>query len=104
MTLWDYGAAQAAKQRGMDAAADKAGDRLAKAREIAADIARQTDGTCNADQVGEHLERQGIEPGPWCGSIFRGWHFTGRRVRSSRVSNHGREIKVWALEEGHHGG
>ena len=40
-----------------------------------------------------------LEPGPWAGSLFKGpeWVFTGRRVKSTRKSNHSREIKVWKL-------
>lgn len=99
MDLFDYAESMILKQRGMEKSADNNQTYLDYAREIAIAIAEKGDGTCNADQVGERLETEGITVGNWAGSIFKGdrWHFTGLRVRSSRKSNHGRELKVWEL-------
>lgn len=107
-TSFDFEAAQQAKETGMAAAADSARARapLELAKEIAIELAT-LNGETNADAVGELLlSRHGIESlGPAAGSVFRGggWMFTGRRVVSSRVTNHGRELKVWKLkaEDGH---
>lgn len=101
---FDFEASQVAKITGMDHAdsARAAMGPLALAREIAIRLAIQN-GETHADAVGEELERlHGIKSlGPSAGSLFKGkcWEFTGRRVLSSRVSNHSRELKVWRLRE-----
>ena len=75
---------------------------LELAREIAVELCKQN-GTANADQVGKMLEdRHGIKSlGASAGSLFKGsqFEFTGQRVVSRRIKNHGREIKVWKLNE-----
>jgi hypothetical protein len=97
LPLFDAAASRERKESGMEQAADAASEYLETARKIAKHIAQGGDGTCNADQVGEELERLGIQVGPWAGSIFRGWTFTGKRIRSTRKSNHAREIKIWRI-------
>ena len=88
------------KAAGMELAASNKQSLLDEARQVAIDIARSGDGTCNADlvrmQMGERYE--GL--GPAAGSIFRGWEFTGRRVLSSLPANHARELKIWRLLNG----
>jgi len=103
--IFDFDESQEAKTIGMDraAASSEAVNILSLGREIARRLAKQN-GETNADAVGEVLERDhGINTlGPAAGSLFRGscWEFTGRRMVSSRVSNHGRELKIWRLKEG----
>ena len=83
-------------EAGLDIAASAREDDLHLARAIAKLIAG-VGGTCHADQLGAELELRGIDLGPAAGSVFRQacWEFTGQRIRSSRKSNHAREIKVW---------
>ena len=91
-----------AKAEGMKAAAEARPATLIYARAIAFALASEH-GTVNADMVGEKLKERGYNPnlGPAAGSLFKGdeWEFTGERVRSKRVTNHGRELKVWKLKE-----
>tara|TARA_Y100000310_G_scaffold182419_1_gene182517 strand:- start:808 stop:1131 length:324 start_codon:yes stop_codon:yes gene_type:complete len=100
MNLFDYARGADAKTTGMALAADANMDRLALARRLAAEIAsRKLSRECNADEVGREMNRRGFGSnlGPAAGSLFKGgnWEFTGRRIRSSRVTNHARELKVW---------
>ncbi|MCC9603531.1 hypothetical protein LOC67_23525 [Stieleria sp. JC731] len=100
--LLDYIASMDRKERGMQLAANKS-DKfplLLEARQIAEALAiahpkRET----NADKVSAVLVARGIDLGPAAGSLFRGrqWQFTGKRIKSAKVSNHAREIKVWRL-------
>lgn len=91
------------KEKGMELAAeaDASIEPLELARGIALRLATMY-GETNADQVGQLLwtEHQIKSLGPAAGSIFKGpeWEFTGKRVLSTRVSNHAREIKVWRLK------
>ena len=97
--LFDYAAAEAAKSDGMELASTNQPGSLAMARAIAIELATQH-GDTNADDVGREMINRGYPAtGPWAGSIFKGdaWQFTGERIRSARVANHGREIKVWRL-------
>lgn len=98
MTLFDWGQTHAQKEAGQELAVKAKGANLAKAREIAQMIAREY-GQVNADQVGQELARLGIPTGPWMGSLFKGkeWEFTGQFVRSTRITNHGRLLRVWRL-------
>lgn len=100
MNLFDYARATEKKAEGMVLAAAAQPDLLNIARRIAAEIAnRKPNHECNADEVGLELARRGYQSnlGPAAGSIFKGqeWEFTGRRIRSERVKNHARELKVW---------
>jgi len=92
------------KAEGMSLAASNRSNLLGFARKVARDIALlRPDRTASADDVGRALRRQGITQslGNAAGSLFRGreWIFTGKRIKSKRVSNHAREIKVWRLRE-----
>jgi hypothetical protein len=73
---------------------------LNKAREIAREIAARK-GETNSDEVSIELARRGYPDciGPAAGSIFKSgdFVFTGRFVNSTRVTNHSRLLRVWAL-------
>jgi len=97
--LFDLAQSKIAKETGMNLAASNNKERLAKAREIAKNIAITGDGTCNMDEVNVVLSGLGIPSGNWAGSVFKEdcWVFTGSRVKSHKVSSHAREVKVWRL-------
>ena len=88
------------KRIGMARAAVNRNVLLDKAREIARFLA-QRDGETNADAVSQELMQRGYPDciGPAAGSIFKTseWVFTGRFVNSTRVTNHSRLLRVWAL-------
>jgi hypothetical protein len=86
------------KQAGMARAAD-GNWILEEARSIASKLGRGGVGI-TADDVGSELDRRGFpQLGPAAGSLFKGkqWVFTGERKKSTRKSNHARELKVWRL-------
>jgi len=88
------------KRIGMTRAAVNRNVLLDKAREIARFLA-QRDGETNSDAVSQELMQRGYPDciGPAAGSIFktRDWVFTGRFVNSTRITNHSRLLRVWAL-------
>ena len=88
------------KTEGMAKAADNAPTALQLARNIADELYRQK-GVVNADDVGRVLkQRYGIDTlGPASGSLFRDrkWKFTGRWVKSKRITNHSRMIREWTM-------
>ena len=89
-----------AKTEGMLNAADARPRALQLARQVARELCEQF-GETEADAVGRELKvRYGIDSlGPAAGSLFKvGFVFTGRRVRSTRISNHARELKIWRLK------
>lgn len=98
--LFDYSQSVSAKKEGMELAASHAGDKLRLARELAWKIAVNGDGTVNMDKVGAEMSKYGITTGNWAGSVFKEpcWVFTGIRIRSSRITAHAREIKVWRYQ------
>ena len=101
MSEFDYAKSIEAAENGMSFAARNQLSALEMARRIAVEMANRY-GTANADDVGLQLIERGYPAtGPWAGSIFKGdqWIFTGDRVRSKRISNHGRELKVWRLAQ-----
>lgn len=90
------------KREGMKQAADNSAS-LGYARMVAKHIAfTRRPYIVTADDVGAELERRGYSGnlGPAAGSLFKGpeWEFTGQRIRSTRKSNHARELKVWRLK------
>lgn len=100
--LFDLISGLAKKEEGKALAAANRHDLLEIARDIAVRLAKEY-GTVTADDVGRELEKDNIrveDVGPAMGSLFAGkqWEFTGQRVKSSRVSNHARELKVWRLK------
>lgn len=88
------------KFEGMERAAFKGRDMLKLARHIAREIGLEC-GECTADAVGRRLKSDyGIESlGPAAGSIFKTpeWQWTGEFVKSRRVKNHSRLLRVWRL-------
>jgi hypothetical protein len=98
---FDKAASQAKKKDGMATAANNRPAALALAKFIAERLAREH-GTVNADMVGRELKlKHGIESlGGAAGSIFRDscWEWTGEWVKSARVTNHSRMLRVWRLK------
>lgn len=103
LPLFDGKRARAAKARGMAKAAAHHNELLEIARDVAESIARSGDGTVNIDEVAVDMIHMGLNPddlGNAAGSVFKGnqWEFTGERVKSTKVSSHAREIKIWRLK------
>jgi hypothetical protein len=101
-TLFDLSEGERAKKEGMEFAEAAQEGALRHAREIARRIAQsRPDRCCTADDVGRALRAQGLPDclGPAAGSLFRGneWKFTGRFVKSARIKNHARLLRVWQL-------
>jgi hypothetical protein len=90
------------KQEGMSKAADHGKTNLEIGRHVAKDYCRKH-GTVNADNVGGILNKYyGIKTlGGAAGSLFRGGAFewTGECIKSIRITNHRRELRVWRLRE-----
>lgn len=100
LPLFDGKKSRSLKRRGMASAAAHHNELLEIARDVAEAIARSGDGTVTMDQVAMQLISMDYNPaelGNAAGSVFRGnrWEFTGERVKSTKVSAHAREIKVW---------
>jgi len=97
--LFDSGESRRRKKEGMGLAAGKRMGELGLARQIAKQIAMNNGGLCDADKVGRVLKHShGIDSlGPAAGSIFKGgeWAFSGEFVKSARVKNHSRLLRVW---------
>jgi hypothetical protein len=100
--LFDWAESEDRKKAGMDVAANSGNENLDIARRVARRVARENNGYCDADKVGQILDDEyHIKTlGPAAGSIFRGenWVFTGEFIPSTRKSNHGRVIRVWKWE------
>ncbi len=90
------------KQEGMGYAASNKKEGLAKARILAVDLALQrVNREITSDMVGIEMTHRGMPPlGPAMGSLFRdgNWQFTGKYVKSSKISNHSRMLRIWALK------
>lgn len=98
---FDRAAGERLKLDGMQRAAEHS-TWLDVAREVAKRIARSNpERETHSDEVAVALMDMGgpTSLGPAAGSLFKGheWEFTGRRIRSARISNHARELKVWRL-------
>ena len=105
LPLFDAAAGSQARDAGLSLAASHKPVTLAIARMAARLVAGgRPDRTVTADDVVGWLALNGFEYelGPLAGAIFRTGEFedTGRRLKSSRVSNHSREIRVWRLKNG----
>ncbi len=100
--MYDLRQSEQGKQEGMALAASNKKEGLNKARILAVDIAlRQVNREITSDMVGIAMTHRGMTPlGPAMGSLFRdgNWQFTGKYVKSSKVSNHSRMLRVWALK------
>lgn len=84
------------KREGMELAASNRAELLEDAKAAAKQLAMEC-GEVHLDMVREKVDG---DLGPAAGSVFKGaeWEFTGRRIRSTLPSNHGRELKVWRLK------
>lgn len=70
------------------------------AKQVAKELAEQR-GEITADDVQAEMHFRGINLCNAAGGIFRGkqWEWTGRVVKSARISNHARILRVWKLKE-----
>lgn len=94
--IFDGAEGERQKSEGMRVAAQVRDTALTRARAIAEDYGRRHR-YASMNDVGPLLAAHGITLGPASGSLFKygRWRFTGDRVRSTLVVNHGREIYVW---------
>ena len=104
-TIFDLNTGIQLKQEGMEQAARNRRDMLDEARDIAESIAMQrSDRKITMDAVIHGLIKRYGEGavtvlGNSAGSVFKSgdWEWTGERIKSVRVRNHARELKVWRL-------
>lgn len=102
MNLWDARESARRKEAGIALAAAAKPELLAAARTIAKQIATVR-GQVHMDQVAQEMERGGMDPvalGPAAGSVFKSkeWEWTGEFVKSERITNHSRLLRVWRLK------
>src|SRR5262245_44187594 len=104
--IFDAEKSEALKREGMALGASPRLDVLSYARSIAKEIAlRRASRTVTADDVGRELKARGIESlGPAGGSLFKTpeWQWTGDYVKSHRITNHSRMLRVWRYRPGGH--
>lgn len=99
--LFDFAAAEKAKQLGMDLAATSKRELLEFARRLAIEIAlSRPSREVNADDVQKELHSRGVgifTLGNAAGSLFRGahWLWTGKWVKSERIHSHSNQLRVW---------
>lgn len=99
-----------AQKDGMATAAENRVAALQKAREVATQLGRdaetfsrlvrKTTYGISVEDVYPYLSAEEVTAlGPAAGSIFqqKTWKFNGERKKSTRVSNHARELKCWVL-------
>jgi len=101
MKTYDTDESLRLKQKGMELAAEKRPELLRIAREIAKEIAT-SQGTVTADDVAAELDNRSLPRlGPAAGSLFKtpDFKWTGLRVFSEQMANHGREFRVWKLNK-----
>ncbi len=100
--MYEMNQSERGKQEGMDLAAINKAEALTLARVLAVALAlRQQNREITSDMVGIAMTNRGMRPlGPAMGSLFRdgNWQFTGKYVKSIKVSNHSRMLRVWALK------
>jgi len=101
-TIFDAIEAEEGRRKGMAKAAETREPILQVARRLAIEISRIR-GKVTADDVQKALIRRGYHPselGPAAGSIFKtgDFEFTGEWIKSERVSNHSRYLRVWRLK------
>jgi hypothetical protein len=95
---------EAAKQEGMELSASSRATLLESVRAALVQIAlRRPSREATADDGQEWLIAQGYKPsdlGNAAGSMFTrtDWTFTGRWTRSSRISSHANDIRIWRLK------
>lgn len=100
--LFDHAASVAAKERGIQQAADNKTSLLEFARKEAVELARAM-GEITADDVQRRLVEKGISVralGSAAGALFRGkqWQWTGRFKKSERAHSHSNLLRVWSLK------
>ncbi len=97
--MYDSHQSEQGKAEGMKLAAQHRAMGLARARTLAIEIAlRWPSREVTSDMVGLAMTERNLKNlGPAMGSIFRGkeWQFTGRYVKSIRITNHSRMLRVW---------
>lgn len=99
LPLFDAAVSLQEKQRGMSLAIQSKSELLEYARAVAVKLSQRY-GEVTADDVNEELAAEGITfLGCAAGSLFRSkeFYFTGRWRKSTRVSNHARMNRIWAL-------
>ena len=99
--LFDAAESERRKQEGMALAANnpEREDLLTLARDRAKIVVRER-GEVTMDDVVLRLAQDGYDVsalGNAAGSVFRGkeWEFTGKFIKSARVANHSRLLRVW---------
>ncbi len=87
------------RDAGMAVAESNHPEGIAVAKQVAVELAQQR-GDVTADDVQAEMAERRIHLRNAAGSIFKGkrWEWTGRVVKSSRVSNHARILRVWRLK------
>jgi len=101
MKTLDKDESERLKTNGMELAASNRKELLNIARTIAKEIA-VSQGSVTSDDVAMELDNRALPRlGPAAGSLFTTSDFmwTGQRVRSEQPLNHGREIRVWKLNQ-----
>jgi len=95
--LFDLDEALRRKDKGMALAAERRYTTLDHARRVALNLSLVIDGVTADDVYAEldSIDREHL--GNSAGSIFKdgNWHWLGEWRQSTRVSNHGRYIRVW---------
>lgn len=91
------------KHEGMKRAAGARSPLLDIARDRARRLAAMQ-GSVTMDDVTQQLLKEGFDIallGPAAGSVFvpSEWEFTGQFIKSARVSNHSRLLRVWRRKE-----
>jgi hypothetical protein len=99
LNIFDHAASVAAKDRGIQQAADHKKSLLEFARKEAVELARAM-GEITADDVQRRLVEKGISVralGSAAGALFRGgqWQWTGRFKKSERAHSHSNLIRIW---------
>lgn len=98
--VFDAKQGEEAKEAGIALAEEHHAADLDFAREIALQIGLRQD-TVSADDVQLWLFKNGYQMlGPEGGHLFEAglWEWTGDWVKSQRVSNHARMLRVWRLK------
>ena len=100
MKLFDAKRSEQLKLAGMETAADNVKEPLDLARTVAKELALLKPDRClTSDEVNAALEaRYNIASlGPAAGSLFKtkDWRWSGRFVKSIKITNHSRLLRVW---------
>lgn len=98
----DHSESERLKKEGMERAARNRHIPLARGREIAIVLARaRTDQECHAGLVQPFMVVEGLDMGNAAGSLFKEshWIFAHRWEENGMTTAHGREVRVWRLDE-----